>query len=67
MVDYVENYWYQECSVKVDLQCAPDCIDCCKQPCDGSHSACGGDSVSSSLSSADEYVLVPKNLIENFD
>ena len=62
MVDYVENYWCPDCGVKVDLECAPDCSGCCKQPCGGSHSTSGGDSVSSSLSSGDEYVSVPKQL-----
>ena len=64
MVDYVEKYWCPDYGVKVDLECAPGCSECCKHPCGGSHSASGGDSVSSSLSSADEYVLVPKNLTD---
>ena len=30
MMDYVENYWCPDCGVKIDLECAPDCNECCK-------------------------------------
>jgi hypothetical protein len=45
-VDYVENYWCPDCDVKIDLDCAPDCNECCKQPCGGPYSASGSDSAS---------------------
>ena len=66
-VDYVENYWYPDCGVKVDLECAPDCGECCKQPCCGPHLASGSDSDSSSLSCAEEYILAPKDLIDELN
>ena len=62
MVDYVENYWCPDCGVKIDLDGAPDCNECCKQPCGGPYFASSVDSDSSSPSSAEEYVLVPTDL-----
>ena len=67
MVDYVENYWCPDCGVKIDLDCAPDCNECCKQPCGGPYPASGSDSESSSLSSGEEYVLVPKDLTDELN
>ena len=56
----------QICDEKIDLGCAGDCNECCKQPCNRD-AATGYDSSSSSLSREDEYVVVPRNLAADFE
>ena len=65
-VDYVENYWCPVCNEKIDMGCAGDCNECCKQPCNG-EAATGYESSSSSLSREDEYMVVPRNLAADLE